>query len=154
LFLSLGLFKSVVHCYTYNAKISYPTNTKQHPHLVNLAISPTRVTKNSVTQIDIIVTNKQVVNCSTLVLDLGYSDNLDQILKINITISAYNKFARMLRYIAEYSLLKLLIFYYFTLFIYLPLFLNYNYTDFVLCTAYFVLTFPHPELYWILWKYR
>jgi hypothetical protein len=32
--------------------------------------------------------------------------------------------------------------------------LNYNHIDLVLCTASFVLTFPHPGLYLILWKYR
>jgi hypothetical protein len=31
----------------------------------------------------------------------------------------------------------------------LPSTLNYNHTDLELCTAYFVLTFPHPGLYWI-----
>jgi hypothetical protein len=53
-------------------------------NLVNIVTSPTRITEHSVTQIDVIVTNKQVVNCSTSVLDLGYSDHLAPILKINV----------------------------------------------------------------------
>jgi hypothetical protein len=40
------------------------------------------------------------------VLDLGYSDHLAQILEINITISAHNKYAHMSRNIDEYSLLN------------------------------------------------
>jgi hypothetical protein len=56
-------------------------------NLDNIVASPTRITKNSVTQIDVIVINKQVFKCSASVLDLGYSDHLDQILKINVNRS-------------------------------------------------------------------
>jgi hypothetical protein len=75
-------------------------------NLVNIVTSPTKITTNSVTQIDVIVTNKHVVNCSTFVLDLGYSGHLAQILEIDITISAHNKYAYMSRNIDEFSLLN------------------------------------------------
>jgi hypothetical protein len=53
-------------------------------NLANIVASPIRITKNSLTQIDVIVINKQVSNCSSSVLDLGYSDHLAQTLKINV----------------------------------------------------------------------
>lgn len=53
-------------------------------NLANIVTSPTRITKNSSTQIDVIVTNRQVFECSSSVLDLGYSDHLAQTLKINV----------------------------------------------------------------------
>jgi hypothetical protein len=37
----------------------------------------------SLSLIDIIVTNKQVYECSSMVLDLGYSDHLAQMLKLD-----------------------------------------------------------------------
>jgi hypothetical protein len=53
-------------------------------NLDNIVASPTRITKNSITQTDVIVINKQVFKCSASVLDLG---NSDQILKINVNRS-------------------------------------------------------------------
>jgi hypothetical protein len=53
-------------------------------NLDNIVASPTRITKNSVTQTDVIVKNKQVLKCSASVLDFGYSDHLAQTLKINV----------------------------------------------------------------------
>jgi exonuclease III len=44
-------------------------------NLVNIATSPTRITNNSITQIDVIVLNRQVFECSLSVLDLCYSDH-------------------------------------------------------------------------------
>jgi hypothetical protein len=55
--------------------------------LYNLVIAityTTRITKNSLTLIDAIVTKKQAYECSSIVLDLGYSDHLVQILNINV----------------------------------------------------------------------
>jgi exonuclease III len=56
-------------------------------NLDNIVASPTTITKNSVTQIDVIIINHQVFKCSASVLDLGYSDHLAQILKINVNRS-------------------------------------------------------------------
>jgi hypothetical protein len=56
-------------------------------NLVNSVASPARITKNSVTQIDIMVINKQVFKCPAVVLDLGFSDHLTQILKIYVNRS-------------------------------------------------------------------
>jgi exonuclease III len=52
-------------------------------NLANIVASPTRITKNSLTLIDVFVTNRQVFECSSSVLDLGYLDHLAQILNIN-----------------------------------------------------------------------
>jgi hypothetical protein len=53
-------------------------------NLVNTITHPSRITKKSLTLIDVIVTNKQAHECSSAVLDFGYSDHLAQILNINI----------------------------------------------------------------------
>jgi hypothetical protein len=56
-------------------------------NLVNTITSPTRITKKSFTLIDTIVINKQYFECSSNVLDLGYSDHLAQIININVNRS-------------------------------------------------------------------
>jgi exonuclease III len=70
-------------------------------NLANIVASPTRITKNSFTLIDVIVTNRQVFECSLSVLDLGYSDHLAQTLKIDV-----NRPDRVLKYAGKDSLPK------------------------------------------------
>jgi hypothetical protein len=53
-------------------------------NLVNTVTSPTRITKKSLTLIDAIVIDKQAYECSSAVLDLGYSDHLPQIINISV----------------------------------------------------------------------
>jgi hypothetical protein len=52
-------------------------------NLVSTVTSPIRITKNSTTQMDVIVLNRQVFKFSLSVLDLGYLDHLAQTLNIN-----------------------------------------------------------------------
>jgi hypothetical protein len=52
--------------------------------LVNTVTSPTSITTESLSLIDVIVTNKQAYECPSMVLDLGYSDHLAQMLKLHV----------------------------------------------------------------------
>jgi exonuclease III len=52
--------------------------------LINTVISPTKITKNPISLLDVIVTNKQTNEILATVLDLGYSDHLAQILHIKV----------------------------------------------------------------------
>jgi hypothetical protein len=53
-------------------------------NLVNTIASPTRITRESSTLVDVIVTNKQANKYTSMVMDLGYSDHWAQMLKIHI----------------------------------------------------------------------
>jgi hypothetical protein len=53
-------------------------------NLANIVAFPTRITKNSLTLIDVFATNRQVFECSSSVLDLGYLDHFAQTLNINV----------------------------------------------------------------------
>jgi hypothetical protein len=53
-------------------------------NLINTIILPTRITKNTISLLDIIFTNKETNKVLATVLDLGYSDHLAQILHINV----------------------------------------------------------------------
>jgi diphthamide biosynthesis methyltransferase len=53
-------------------------------NLVNTVTSPTRVTKNSTSLIDEIITNKEITRDTAIVIDLGYSDHMAQVLKLPI----------------------------------------------------------------------
>jgi len=53
-------------------------------NLVNTVTSPTRVTKNSTSLIDVIITNKEITRDTATVIDLGYSDHMAQVLKLPI----------------------------------------------------------------------
>lgn len=55
-------------------------------NFVNTITSPTRITKKSLTVIDVIVTKKLAYEWSSTILDLGYSGFLVQILYINVSI--------------------------------------------------------------------
>ena len=60
-------------------------------NLVSTVRSSTRVTKDTVSLIDII-TNKDIIGELTTVMDLGYSDHKAQILKLNVkTIESVRK---------------------------------------------------------------
>jgi exonuclease III len=53
-------------------------------NLVNTVTSPTRVSKNSTSLIDVIITNKEITRDTATVIDLGYSDHMAQVLKLPI----------------------------------------------------------------------
>jgi hypothetical protein len=53
-------------------------------NLINTVTSPMRITKNTMSLLDIIVTNKQTNDISSTVWHLGYSDHVAQILHINV----------------------------------------------------------------------
>jgi hypothetical protein len=53
-------------------------------NLVITVISPTRVTKDTVSLIDVIITNKDSIRELATVMDLGYSKHKAQILKLNV----------------------------------------------------------------------
>ena len=51
---------------------------------MNTVRSPTKITPSTQSLIDVIITNKDIPVLSTAVVDLGFSDHLAQIMKINI----------------------------------------------------------------------
>jgi len=53
-------------------------------NLVSTVRSPTRVTKDTVSLIDVIITNKDRIGELATVMDLGYSDHKAQILQLNV----------------------------------------------------------------------
>ena len=53
-------------------------------NLVNTVKSPIRVTKDTVSLIDVIITNKNSIGELAAVMDLRYSDHKAQILQLNV----------------------------------------------------------------------
>jgi len=52
--------------------------------LVKTVRSPTRVTKDTISLIDVIITNKDSIGELATVMDLGYSDHKAEILQLNV----------------------------------------------------------------------
>ena len=52
--------------------------------LINTVTSPIRITNNTILLTDVITTNKENYEISSIVLDLGYSDHQVQILHIHV----------------------------------------------------------------------
>jgi hypothetical protein len=52
--------------------------------MINTVRSPTRVTKDMVSLIDVIITNKDSIGELATVTDLGYLDHKSQILQLNV----------------------------------------------------------------------
>jgi len=52
--------------------------------MINTVRSPTRIAPSTESLIDVIIKNKDIPVLSTAVVDLGFSDYLTQIVKINI----------------------------------------------------------------------
>ena len=52
--------------------------------MINTVKTPSRITPSTESLIDVIITNKDIPVLSTAVVDLGFSDHLAQIVKINI----------------------------------------------------------------------
>jgi hypothetical protein len=55
-------------------------------NFVNTVRSPARVTKDTVSLIDVIITDKDSIGELATVMDLGYSDHKAQILQLNVEI--------------------------------------------------------------------
>jgi hypothetical protein len=53
-------------------------------NLVNTVRSPTRVTKNTASLIDVVITDKESISDIATVIDLGYSDHKAQVLQITV----------------------------------------------------------------------
>jgi hypothetical protein len=53
-------------------------------NLVNIVTSPTRITSDSISLVDVSITNKQYYEVSSTVLDLGYSQHQSQIWHMNV----------------------------------------------------------------------
>jgi len=53
-------------------------------NLVNTVRSPTRVTKNTTSLIDIVITDKERISDTAAVIDLGYSDHKAQVLQLTV----------------------------------------------------------------------
>jgi hypothetical protein len=53
-------------------------------NLVNRVRSPTRVTKDTVSLLDVIITNNDCIGELAAVMDLGYSDHTAQILQLDV----------------------------------------------------------------------
>jgi hypothetical protein len=53
-------------------------------NLVNTVRSPTRVTKNTASLMDVVITNKESISDIATVTDLGYSDHKAQVLQITL----------------------------------------------------------------------
>ncbi|PNF17939.1 hypothetical protein B7P43_G18419 [Cryptotermes secundus] len=67
-----------------STQLSALLNLLETYNLINTVTSPTRVTKNSVSLIDVMITDKVYYKNLTEVLDLGYSNHLAQILHIKV----------------------------------------------------------------------
>lgn len=67
-----------------SAQLSALLNLLETYNLINTVTSPTRVTNNSVSLIDVMITDKLYGKYLTEVLDLGYSDHFAQILHIKV----------------------------------------------------------------------
>jgi hypothetical protein len=66
------------------AQLSVLQNLLETYNLVNTVTSQTRLTKNSVSLLDVMITDKLYHKSETEVIDLGYSDHLAQILHIMV----------------------------------------------------------------------
>jgi exonuclease III len=53
-------------------------------NLVNTVRSPTRVTKNTASLIDVVITDKESISDIATVIDLGYSDHKAQVLQLTV----------------------------------------------------------------------
>jgi hypothetical protein len=53
-------------------------------NLVNTVKSPTRVTKNTASLIDVVITDKEFISDIATVIDLGYSDHKAQVLQLTV----------------------------------------------------------------------
>jgi hypothetical protein len=53
-------------------------------NLVNTVRTPTRVTKNSASLIDVVITDKEIISDVATVIDLGFSDHKAQVLQITV----------------------------------------------------------------------
>jgi hypothetical protein len=73
-----------LNCLQDNTQIRGVQNLLASYKLVNTIADPTRFTKNSVSLLDVMITEKLYYSCVTEVLDLGYSDHLAQILHMKV----------------------------------------------------------------------
>ena len=69
-----------------NKRLQKLQNRLESYNMMNTVRSPTRITPSTESLIDVIIKNKAIPILSTAVVDLGFSDNLTQIVKINIGI--------------------------------------------------------------------
>ena len=53
-------------------------------NLVNTVRSPTRVTKNTASLIDVVITDKESISDLATVIDLGYSDHKAQVMQLTV----------------------------------------------------------------------
>jgi hypothetical protein len=67
-----------------NVKLQELKNLLMMYKLIKTVTSSTRITNNTISLIDVIITNKQNYEISSTVLDLGYSDHEVQILHIYV----------------------------------------------------------------------
>jgi hypothetical protein len=67
-----------------NKRLQELQNLLESYNMMNTVRSPTKITPSTQSLIDVIITNKDIPVLSTAVVDLGFSDHLAQIMKINI----------------------------------------------------------------------
>ena len=72
-----------LHFMLYNIRIQATKNLLESHNLTNIVRSPTRITPNSESLIDVIVTNKDNPKLGASVVNLGLSDHLAKVVKIN-----------------------------------------------------------------------
>ena len=66
-----------------NIRIQEIKNLLESHNLINIVRSPTRISPSSESLIDVIVTKKDNPELGASVVDLGFSDHLAQVVKIN-----------------------------------------------------------------------
>jgi endonuclease/exonuclease/phosphatase family metal-dependent hydrolase len=69
-----------------NRRLQELQNLLESNDMINTVRSPTRITRSTESLIDIIITNKDNPELRASVVDLGFSDHLAQIVRINIGI--------------------------------------------------------------------
>jgi hypothetical protein len=67
-----------------NIRVQEVQNLLECYDLINMVRSPTRITSSTESLIDVIISNKVTPELRATVVDLGFSDHLAQIMKINI----------------------------------------------------------------------
>jgi len=84
-----------------NIKIQEVKNLLESHNLTNIVRSPTRITPTSESLIDVVIINKQNPELEISVVDMGFSDHLAQVIKINTGKENRNNKIAMRRHLTK-----------------------------------------------------
>jgi len=78
-----------------NKRLQEVQNLLESYNMMNTVRSPTRITPSTESLIDVLITYKDIPVLSTAVVDLGLSDHLAQMVKINISKKKIGELIRL-----------------------------------------------------------